>query len=225
MDYPTETTENTATQTYQFPEVNNTDSGDSFEIIRAAANQVAQKQTPLTASEMAEGGWEQKHKWWPTDIIPDNLFNTIQSSTPPFILSVQSKELYDKGHIKGAVWFDIKTIMQPDNLKKIPTDRKVVVVCNDGQRGTTVAAILRMLGYDAVNLLFGMMAWTESDDIVTGRFHVYEDDMVTFKDVLSFEVCWTDIEATKVLPPMGEDYERPDYVEAEDPNDYERTDE
>jgi len=115
-------------------------------------------------------------------------------------MSVQPKELYDKGHIKGAVWFDIKTICQPDNLKKIPTDRKVVVVCNDGQRGTTVAAILRMLGYDAVNLLFGMMAWTESDDIVTGRFHVYEDDMITFKDVLSYEVCWIEVPAFEMLP-------------------------
>jgi rhodanese-related sulfurtransferase len=218
MNYPTETTENTATQTYEFPVVDNTDSGETFEVIRAAANAVAQKQAPLTQSELSEGGWEQKHKWWPTDIIPENVFNAMYSSNPPFILSVQPRELYDKGHIPGAVWFDIETIMQTENLSRIPTDRQVVVVCNDGQRGTTVAAILRMLGYDAVNLLFGMMAWTESDDVVTGRFHVYEEDMVTFKDVLSFEVCWTDIPDTNVLPPMDPDYKSPEYAVPDDPN-------
>jgi rhodanese-related sulfurtransferase len=200
QNYTTETTGNTANRTYNFPVVNNTDSADYFEIIRAAANQVAQKQWPLTASEMAEGGWEQQHKWWPTDIIPEDLFNLMHSSAKPFIISVQPKELYEKGHIEGAVWFDIKTIMQPENLKRIPTDQDIVVVSNDGQTGTTVSAILRMLGYNSTNLLYGMTAWTENDEIAPGRFQCYEDDMVTFKDVLSYEICWIDVPQAEMLP-------------------------
>jgi len=199
-NYPTETTPYTATQTYTFPVINNTNSADSFEIIRAAANSVAQKQEPLTAAEMQEGGWEQKHKWWPTDIIPVDLLNLINGSAAPFIISVQPKELYDKGHIKGAVWFDIKTICQPENLKTIPTDRRIVVVSNDGMTATTVSAILNMLGYDSINLLYGMTAWTYSDVIAPGRFQTYEDNMTTFKDVLSYEICWIEVPQLEMLP-------------------------
>jgi rhodanese-related sulfurtransferase len=199
-NYPTETTPYTATQTYTFPVINNTNSADTFEIIRAAANAIAQKQTPLTTAEMQEGGWEQKHKWWPTDIIPVDLLSKINGSAPPFILSVQPKELYDKGHIKGAVWMDIKTICQPENLKKIPTDRDIVVVSNDGMTGTTVSAIFNMLGYNSLNLLYGMTAWTYNDEIAPGRFECYEDNMTTFKDVLSYEICWIDVPQLEMLP-------------------------
>jgi rhodanese-related sulfurtransferase len=191
--YPTDTTPNTATQTHDFPVVNNTGSTDRFEIIRAAANKLAQKETPLTSDELAQGGSEQRHTWWPTDIIPEDLFNSLNDPVPPFIISIQPRELYDKGHIKGMVWFDIKTICQPENLKLLPTDRQIVVVSNDGQSGSTVSAILNILGYDSYNLLFGMMAWTESDEIVTKRFQVYEADMRTFKDVLDYKACWIDI--------------------------------
>jgi rhodanese-related sulfurtransferase len=224
QNYPTETTPNTLTQTYSLPVVNNTDSADTFDIIRAAANAVALKETLLTDAEKAEGGWEQKHKWWPADIIPEDLLTSMNGSTPPFILSVQPRELYDKGHIKGAAWMDIKTVCQPENLKLLPNNRKIVVVSNDGQSGTTVAAILRMLGYDAVNLMFGMMAWTESDAIVAGRFHAYESDMKTFKDVLAYEVCWTEVIESVMLPTVP-DYTAPPTAPPEDPNNYERTDE
>jgi rhodanese-related sulfurtransferase len=157
---------------------------------------------------MLEGGWEQKHRWWPTDVIPVDVFNKINSSNPPFIISVQPRELYDKGHIKGAVWFDIKTILQPENLKKIPIDREIVVASNDGMTGTTVSAILNMLGYNSMNLLYGMTAWTEDDEIAPGRFECYEDDMVTFKDVLDLDFCWIEVPQATMLP-MIEDYEPP----------------
>jgi rhodanese-related sulfurtransferase len=228
QNYPTETTANTATQTYPFPVVNNTDSADTFEIIRAAANQVALKETPV---EKARAGSEQKHKWQPTDIIPEDLLSSMNGSTPPFILSVQPRELYDKGHIQGAVWMDIKTACQPDNLKLLPTDRQIAVVSNDGQSGTAVAAILNMLGYDAVNLLFGMTAWTFNKDIAPGRFECYENDMATFKDVLAYEVCWTDVPVAEAqapiegyVPPVTAPVEDPNNSQSEDMNDYVVTD-
>jgi rhodanese-related sulfurtransferase len=208
QNYRTETTPNTATQTYSFPVVNNTNSADTFEIIRAAANKMAQKETPLTSDELSQGGWEQKHKWWPTDIIPEDLLSSMNGSTPPFILSVQPKELYDKGHIQGAVWMDIKTVCQTENLKKLPTDRQIVVVSNDGQSGSTVSAILNILGYDSYNLLFGMMAWTESDDIVTERFHTYNSTNTGLQDVLAYGICWIEVPESNELPSF-EGYEPP----------------
>jgi rhodanese-related sulfurtransferase len=215
-NYPTETTENVATQTYALPKVDYTTATDAFDIIRAAAAKYAQKQVPLTDAQKAVGGFEQSHYWWPTDIIPVDLFNAMFGGGAPFVLSVQPKELYDRGHIKGAVWMDIKTICQPDNLAKLPTDRQIVVVSNDGQTGSVVAGILNMLGYNAANLLFGMTAWTYNEDIAPGRFQVYESDMTTFKDVLAYEICWIDLPTNQMLPPI-EGYEPPVLAEPEVP--------
>jgi hypothetical protein len=49
-----------------------------------------------------------------------------------------------------------------------------------------------MLGYNSLNLLYGMTAWTYKEEIAPDRFETYEDDMVTFKDVLSYQICWTE---------------------------------
>jgi len=38
----------------------------------------------------------------PTDIIPVDLLSLMKRFGSPFIISVQPKDLYDKGHIKGA---------------------------------------------------------------------------------------------------------------------------
>jgi rhodanese-related sulfurtransferase len=217
MDYPTETTASEATKTYKSPVVENTDSDDPWEIIRAAATEWGQKEEPLTPAERAEGGFEQKHRPWDTDIIPVDLFNLLHDADPsnnPFILSVQPKDLYAKGHIPGAVWMPITDVCKPENLEKLPTDRKIVVVSNDGQSGSQVSGILALLGYDAVNLLFGMTAWTYSDVIAPGRFHVYAADNVTFQDVIGYEICWIETPVSEMLPPI-EGYQPPNLAPVE----------
>ena len=203
QNYQTETKVNEATKTYSFPVVENTNSDDPWEIIRAAAAKWGQKEKKLTASELAEGGAEQKHKPWDTDMIPEDLFSRLNDADPsndPFILDVRDAEHYALGHIPGAIRMPITDVAKPDNLKKLPTDRKIVVVSNEGMSGNQVAGILALLGYDAVNLLFGMTAWTYSDDIAPGRFHAYTTDKVTFQDILNFEICWIDSPASEMLP-------------------------
>jgi rhodanese-related sulfurtransferase len=205
MDYPTETKANEATKTYKFPVVDNIDSDDPWEIIRAAAAKYGQKEEPLTAAELAEGGSEQKHRDWDTDIIPIDLFNLLHdtdSTNDPFVLSVQPKELYAKGHIPGAVWMPITDVCKTENLAKLPTDRRIAVVSNDGQSGSQVSGILNMLGYDAINLLFGMTAWTYDEEIAPGRFQAYEPGKfaVAFKDILSYEICFIQTLASEMLP-------------------------
>jgi rhodanese-related sulfurtransferase len=92
------------------------------------------------------------------DVLFDNL-NDGDDSNDPFIVSVRSEEDYDKGHIPGAVWMDYKTLFTTDNLAVLPTDQQIVVYCYTGQTASQVTSALRMLGYDAYNLLFGFGAW------------------------------------------------------------------
>jgi rhodanese-related sulfurtransferase len=214
MNFPTETTTNETTKTYRYPVINNTKSTDPFEIIRTSAANYAQKEIPLPPEREELGGHEQVHFFWATDIIPSDLFDLLNDSNnrnDPFILSVQPKELYDKGHVPGSVWMPITDVCKPENLSKLPPDRKIVVVSNDGQSGSQVSGILNLLGYDAVNLQFGMTGWTYSDDIAPGRFHVWEADFVTFKDVLSYEVCWIETPTGNMLPSI-EGWTAPTYA-------------
>ena len=84
-------------------------------------------------------------------ILPEDLHNGTKKF---FILDVRKPEDFKEGHIKGAVnvfWLDLL-----DNLGKLPKDRKIVVVCYVGHAATQAMMMLRLLGYDAAGLKFGM---------------------------------------------------------------------
>ena len=51
--------------------------------------------------------------------------------------------------------------MSTSHLNTLPTDKSVVVYCYTGQTSAHVAGYLRVLGYDAKSMLFGVngMAW------------------------------------------------------------------
>ncbi|MBZ0181837.1 MAG: rhodanese-like domain-containing protein [Melioribacteraceae bacterium] len=76
-----------------------------------------------------------------------------------YIVNYWSPEHYATGHIEGAVQYTPKeTLKLAADLKTLPTDKPVVVYCYTGQTSAHVAAYLRLLGYDAKSLLFGMNA-------------------------------------------------------------------
>lgn len=76
-----------------------------------------------------------------------------------FVLDVRATADFDKGHIEGATNIPWLATAVPDNLKMLPKDKKVVVVCYTGNTAAQTATILRMLDYDAAVLKFGMMGW------------------------------------------------------------------
>lgn len=93
----------------------------------------------------------------------ENL-NDGDTSNDPYVVSVRSAEDYAKGHIPGAVWMDSKTFFQQENLDLLPTDQPIVVYCYTGQTASQIVSVLRLMGYDAYNLLFGFGSWTMNAD-------------------------------------------------------------
>ena len=86
-------------------------------------------------------------------------------------MSVRKGEHYDLGHIPGAINIPWKNIADPENLAKLPTDQPIVVYCYTGHTGQIASTALNLLGYDATNLKFGMMGWTEDDEVLaTARY-------------------------------------------------------
>jgi rhodanese-related sulfurtransferase len=104
------------------------------------------------------------------DALFENL-NDGDTSNDPFIVSVRSPDHYALGHIPGAINIPWKTIAESANLAKLPQDRQIVVYCYTGHTGQIAATVLNLLGYNALNLKFGMMGWTKDDTVLaTKRF-------------------------------------------------------
>lgn len=126
-----------------------------FAVVQAAADAYLSSGAPPTIS--ADALWENMN-----DGDPEN---------DPLIVSVRSPEHYALGHVPGAINIPWKQIAKSENLAKLPTDRQIVVYCYTGHTGQLATTVLNLLGYDAVNLKFGMMGWTEDDEVlVTTRF-------------------------------------------------------
>lgn len=61
------------------------------------------------------------------------------------------------GHLSGARQYTPKTSMSLDaDLKTLPTDKTIAVYCWTGQTSANLAAYLRLVGYDAKSILFGV---------------------------------------------------------------------
>jgi rhodanese-related sulfurtransferase len=153
-DYRVEQEAVEATETYPFPELNLGVEGD-FEIVRAAAEQwLATAESPVMH---ADAVWENL-----SDGDADN---------DPMIVSVRSPEHYAVGHVPGAINIPWRSVAASENLAKLPPDEKIVAYCYTGHTGQVAATVLGMLGYDVSNVKYGMMGWTEDDEVLaTARF-------------------------------------------------------
>lgn len=71
------------------------------------------------------------------------------------------------GHIPGAYQYTPKADLKlATMLKTLPTNKTIAVYCYTGQTSANVAAILRVMGYDAKSLSFGTqgMIWQKMKD-------------------------------------------------------------
>lgn len=86
------------------------------------------------------------------------LAQRIKSGTAPYMLDVREHEELADGVIPSSVNIPMAEVEQ--NLRELPTDRDIVVICHLGQRSEYIARMLNALGYDrALNLDGGMDAW------------------------------------------------------------------
>ena len=84
--------------------------------------------------------------------------NTVYSNLSNYyIVNYWLLDHYNLGHIEGAVQYTPKSDLKlATNLKTLPKDKTIVVYCYTGQTSAHVAAYLRILGYDAKSLKFGV---------------------------------------------------------------------
>jgi rhodanese-related sulfurtransferase len=187
-DYPLETEANEATETYDYPTLD-TGADDPTEIVRIAADTALDGWKPVTSA----------------DALFENLSDG-DTSNDPVVVSVRAADAYALGHIAGAINIPWNQIAKPENLAKLPADKPIVVYCYTGHTGQAAATVLKMLGYDVVNLKYGMMGWTLDDEVLgTGRYDpaTAPDYPVVGTAVEEETEAETETEAPETVPETG----------------------
>lgn len=81
-----------------------------------------------------------------------------------FVVSIQRPEDYAQGHVPGAINIPFNQLASKESLSKLPTDRKIVVVCYVGHIGAAATLMLNQLGYEAYDLRFGTLGWNDTTE-------------------------------------------------------------
>jgi rhodanese-related sulfurtransferase len=86
----------------------------------------------------------------------EELKGMIEQKADVVIIDAQLKEIYDRGHIKGARSLPWKAEITEADVKEIPKDKLIVTYCDCGpgeSDSADVAAQLINLGYSNVKVL------------------------------------------------------------------------
>lgn len=118
----------------------------------SAADDMAKKLNEVLMKGPAEGHWQ---------VTPDDLNAWIKAKKTDFLVVDVRPNPPGQigGRIPGSVYIPYGEILKPENLKKLPKNKKLVLVCVTGQTQNLPILALRVLGYDARTLQFGHSAW------------------------------------------------------------------
>jgi rhodanese-related sulfurtransferase len=89
------------------------------------------------------------------DIVHDNLASYT-------VIDIRAESAYLAGHIPGAYWSSLGTLVADIEGGSIPTDKPFVVTCYSGQSAGHAKIALSLLGYEAYSLKFGMCGWSST---------------------------------------------------------------
>ncbi len=120
--------------------------------VQAYDEALAAKLDAVLVHGMKAGHWQVK---------ADQLNKWIKEKKGDFlVVDVRpSMKMYKAGHIPGAIFMPYNVMLKPENLKKLPKDKKLILYCLTGQTQNLPVVALRALGYDARILAFGYTSW------------------------------------------------------------------
>lgn len=101
-------------------------------------------------------------KFW--QITADDVKAMIDSKKTDFLIVDTRPDisLYKAGHIPGSIFIASQDMLKPESLKKLPKDKKIILVCITGAIQNLPVVALRALGYNAMTMKFGMAGWDKS---------------------------------------------------------------
>jgi rhodanese-related sulfurtransferase len=103
----------------------------------------------------------QETAFW--QVSADDVHEMIKAKRTDFVVvDVRPNATeYSEGHIPGAIQIQVQDMFKPESLKKLPKDKKLILMCGTGQVQNLPVLGLRALGYDARLMAFGYTAWAK----------------------------------------------------------------
>ena len=142
--------------------VNNISNARASELVKTATAKAAAGDLPTLSTGKTEGSEILRARVeavFAEGFGAANMTNAAAFDTPGnyYIVNYWSAADYSWGHIPGAVQYTPKVDIDFDTaLNTLPTNKTIAVYCYTGQTSAHVAAYLRVLGYDAKSILFGV---------------------------------------------------------------------
>ncbi|WP_416382291.1 rhodanese-like domain-containing protein [Nocardia transvalensis] len=91
-----------------------------------------------------------------------------ESTTPPaMLLDVREDDEWQLGHAPGALHIPMADV--PARVDELDYDSQIYVVCRQGGRSLQVVQYLTHVGFDAIQVTGGMVAWQKSGRPLTGE--------------------------------------------------------
>jgi rhodanese-related sulfurtransferase len=77
------------------------------------------------------------------------------------VIDVRTPEEYEEFHLPDVVLIPMGELVE--RIDELPTEGQLPIICHTGARSYQVAEYLRRQGFDAVNVVGGMVAWMDAD--------------------------------------------------------------
>ena len=91
-------------------------------------------------------------------ITPIDFYNKYylkQKEKDYYLIDLRSHTEYKKGHIKGSKNIYWLNILDEKNLKKIPKNKPIFLICYVGHTSSQVLTLLKLLGYNVISIKYG----------------------------------------------------------------------
>lgn len=91
------------------------------------------------------------------EIQPEEVERKLAEDKNMVIVDVREEEEIEQGMIEGAIHIPLKKI--PQSIDKFTNDKHYVFVCHSGARSAIATEFFDAKGYEARNMVGGMLAW------------------------------------------------------------------
>jgi rhodanese-related sulfurtransferase len=84
-----------------------------------------------------------------------DFYNKYYLKKNYFLIDLRTEKEYKKMHIKGSKNIFWLNILDETNLKKLPKDKLIFLICYVGHTSSQVLTLLKMLGYNVISIKYG----------------------------------------------------------------------
>jgi hypothetical protein len=115
-------------------------------------------QTPLSPETLRDYLRSTKDDWnyiTPIDFYNKYYLKRNNVRNAYYLIDLRSNAEYKKGHVKGSKNIYWLHILDEENLKKLPKNKPIFLICYVGHTSSQVLTLLKLLGYNVISIKYG----------------------------------------------------------------------